>query len=307
MKIESIASASAKLAGITFCLCLPLAANAALFDLGTAGPQNFAVLEIPATGSSTISMAAAPPNGFVTGNIGGANSTSITTSAGNFPINGTVYLGSTSSANAATAANATGGVVQTAASQALLAQAASDAISASVAASMLATSGGGVGITTISLGNNVTLNLMPGVYNLTDFKLQNNDVVNLAAGGQYVFNISGQMTLNSAVVLAGLGLSPGDVLFNYLGTQSVSFAGGLNNESMLDGVILARNAPVSLTPGFVEGEIIAGRNINIASGGAVQGIGGSFVIPEPSTVFAGALLLAPLGAGLLRRLRKGNS
>jgi hypothetical protein len=86
-----------------------------------------------------------------------------------------------------------------------------------------------------------------------------------------VFNISGTLSLNSASVLAAAGLSLGDILFNVTSSQGVGFSGGLNNESVLDGILLAEDASVSLTPGAVDGEVISGENINIASGGSVNG------------------------------------
>ena len=139
----------------------------------------------------------------------------------------------------------------------------------------------------------MTLNLAPGVYNLTNFTLHNGDIVNLKAGGSYVFNIAGSLSLNSAEILDAAGLSPSDVLFNITGTQGVQFSGGLNNESVLDGIILAPDAQVSLTPGAVDGEIISGQNINIASGGSVQGL--TTTVPDTGS----SAMLLGLACGFL--------
>jgi choice-of-anchor A domain-containing protein len=259
-------------------------------SLGSAGPANWAVLEIAGDGvnrpvetdQENVSGAAAPPHGFINGNVGLANISHITTSAGNFPIQGTVFLGDQSTADAATAANATGGVVP---NEPLLAQAATDARNASAAAAALAPSGGGLGLTSITAGGNLT----PGVYQLSDLNLPNSAVLKLAAGGSYIFDITGTLALHSAKILLANGLSPGDVLFNVTGTTGVAFSGGLNNESILNGIILAPDAQISLTPGLVNGEIIGGENINIASGGSVNGI------RVPDTGSSLTLLLFSLG------------
>src|ERR1051326_387665 len=214
-------------------------ARALPVDLGAAGPGNWALLEIsglygPAgyiaeSDTENVSGAAAPPVGSITGNVGLANVSKMTTSAGNFPINGTVYVGDQSTVDAATIANASGHVIQDAASQALTRQAAIDARSASAAAAALASSGGGVGVNSITAGGTLTA----GVYNLTDLALPNGAVLNLAAGGSYVFNISGTLKLDHAQILTGAGLSEADVLFNVTGTHGVAFSGGLATESVL--------------------------------------------------------------------------
>ena len=254
---------------------LPLQRALALpVNLGAAGPGNWAVLEMSYDGTDetdaeNLSGAAAPPYGFIHGNVGGASITHITTSAGNFPIVGTVYLGDGSTADSATQGNATGGVVY---NQALTHQAALDARAASTAAAGLASSGGGIGFTSINLGNNATMTLNPGVYNLTSLQLGNDAVLSLTSGGSYVFNITGSLTLNSARILTLAGLSEAEVLFNVTGTTAVAFSGGLNDESILHGIILAPDAQVHITPGLVVGEVISGESINIASGGSIQGV-----------------------------------
>lgn len=271
-------------------------------DLGTAGPGNWALLEIsglygPAgyiaeNDGENVSGAAAPPVGSINGNVGLANVSSMTTSAGNFPIKGTVFVGDQSSVDAATVGNATL-VVKDASSQALTRQAAIDARAASTAAAALTTSGGGVGVSSITAGGTIN----PGVYNLTDLALPNGAVLNLAAGGSYVFNISGTLKLDHAQILTAAGLSEADVLFNVTGTHGVAFSGGLATESVLHGIILAPDASISLTPGLVVGEMIGGENINIASGGTIQGV--------PSVPDAGStLLLMSIGLGCLAGVKR---
>jgi hypothetical protein len=281
-------------------LLLPLQRALALpVNLGAAGPGNWAVLEISYDGTDesdaeNVSGAAAPPYGFIHGNVGGASVTHITTSAGNFPIVGTVYLGTGSTADSATAGNATGGVVL---NQALTHQAALDARAASTAAAGLPTSGGGF-TGSINLNDGAVHVLSAGVYNLTDLILQNGTQLSLLNNGSYVFNISGHLTLNSSQILTQLGLSESEVLFNITGTTGVAFSGGLNQESVLHGIILAPDASVSITPGLVIGEVISGENINIASGGSIQG-----VVPDAgSTVMLMGLGLAFL-AGAKKKFR----
>ncbi|HTE91605.1 MAG TPA: VPDSG-CTERM sorting domain-containing protein [Terriglobales bacterium] len=272
-------------------------------DLGTAGPGNWALLEIsglygPAgyvaeSDSENVSGAAAPPVGSITGNVGLANVSKMTTSAGNFPINGTVFVGDQSSVDSATVANASGNVVQNALSQALTRQAAIDARAASTAAAGLASFGGGVGVSSITAGGSLT----PGVYNLTDFQLPNGAVLNLGSGGSYVFNISGTLKLDHAQVLTAAGLSESEVLFNVTGTHGVAFSGGLATESVLHGIILAPDASISLTPGLIVGEMISGEGINIASGGTIRGIS---TVPDAGS----SLALMSIGLGFLATAKR---
>lgn len=306
MKYKEKAGKLVAAAGTAACLGLFLMAQQARalpVDLGAAGPGNWSLLEIsglygPAgyiaeTDTENVSGAAAPPVGSITGNVGLANISKMTTSAGNFPINGTVFVGDQSTVDAATVNNASGNVVQDAAAQALTRQAAIDARTASAAAAALAVSGGGVGISSITAGGTLT----PGVYSLTDLALPNGAVLNLSAGGSYVFNISGTLKLDHARILTATGLSEADVLFNVTGTHGVAFSGGLATESVLHGIILAPDASISLTPGLVVGEMIGGEGINIASGGTIQGI---TTVPDASSTLA----LVGLGMALLVSARR---
>jgi hypothetical protein len=259
-------------------------ASAVPVDLGVAGPQNWAVLEI---GNGNVSIANASNAGSITGNVG-VNGGNLSDSG--VPIQGNLVTSSSATVNPNVAANVSGTISQ---SSALLTSAATAAENASSNAAGLASSGGGVGVSSIIYNNAGTINLNPGVYNLTDLKL-NGTTLDLTSGADYVFNISGQLSLNSSKILDVTGA---DVLFNITGTQGVQFAGGLNNESVLDGIVLAPDAQISVTPGKIVGEIISGGNINIASGGGVQGIAS---VPDTGS----CMFLLSIGIGCLIQAKK---
>ena len=231
------------------------------FSLGSAGPNNWTVLEI---GDGNVSIANASNAGYINGNVGVASGGSISDSG--TPINGNLYTGGTvaSTVNPNVTAEVSGTINQ---NSSLLSTAVSDAINASATAAGMSTSGGGTGVTSINFNDGLTHTLAPGVYHLSSLVLQNNTVLALTAGGEYIFDISGQLALNSSKILDG---TSDDALFNFTGNQGPSFSGGLSQESILDGILLATNAPVSITPGLVVGEIISADNINIASGAQIN-------------------------------------
>ena len=233
-------------------------------NLGKAGPNNWTVLEI-GTGQVIGLNAGGPANG-ITGNVG-VNQNGQLNLTGTTFVKGNVILGTNSTVSTTGASYITGNVTH---NQSLLTQAANDALAAAAAAKALPSSGGGTGITSINATHDITL--QPGVYNLTSFNVANGANITLAAGGSFVFNISGSLALHGPDgIFLAKGLNVSDVLFNITGTSSVQFSGG-GNTAMLYGVILAPYAAVNISPGNVVGEIIGGKQIQIVSGANVTGV-----------------------------------
>ena len=294
-------------AGTTAVLGLVLSAQQTMavpqgIDLGSAGPGNWTVLEI-GTGDLDIEVNAGGPVNGVSGNVG-LNGTGALKLTGTTFVNGNVVL--STSGSVAESGDGIGGGVHitgtTTVNQALLDQARADALSASSQAKLLASSGGGVGITSITSAGT----LSPGVYNLTSFELGNGEFLHLGAtggaGNGYVFNISGSLKINGPAAVILDGVSTADVLFNITGTTSVAFSGGSypdgSEKAVLSGIILAPVAGVNLAPGQVFGEIISGQKISIVSGSDVTG--GTPTVPDAGST----MLLMSIGVGCLAAVKR---
>jgi choice-of-anchor A domain-containing protein len=213
---------------------------------------------------------------------------------GSHPITGNLFYGTSATGISSATGQVTGSITE---NQALLTMAATDARDASSTFAGLPST-----LPNTSMSGTTTINLAPGV-NVADLtggiNLGGSDVLTLngPAGSEIILN-TGSLTLNSGRIVLTGGLTPGDVVFNLTGTSAVATSGGLNQESVLTGIVLAPLAQVHLTPGAVTGEIIAGDNINIASGGSIKGV------PEPSPMaFFGVGAIGLMGVMVVRHRR----
>jgi choice-of-anchor A domain-containing protein len=181
---------------------------------------------------------------------------------------------------------------------ALLNAADASALSAISTFSGLATTSAGAGITTIN--GTRTISSTPGsdvlnVLNLSSINLGGNNVLTLSgnATDQFVLNVRGDITLNSGKIELSGGLTPQDVVINDIGSNSIHTSGGLGNESVITGLLLAPTASIGFSPGLINGEVIAGSpQVQFASGASV-------VSPIPETSSLG--LLAAVGTAVVGR------
>jgi hypothetical protein len=244
-------------------------------ELGAAGPENWAVLD---QGNFSIS----DPAGTITGNIGDVSGN--VTTGGSGGVTGNVLLGT----GASYSGPAPSGLIF---SHSLIPSAALTVANAASTYYNLQTPN----FTSAPSAGTVAA----GVYDISGNWSPNGGTYNLHAGQIYIFNISGNFAPSTgASSLAILDSTPWDVLFNVHG--NVQSSGGSSTFPTIDGIVLA-HGQISLTPGYVDGEIISDTSINIASRGSVHGV---TPVPEPTTFIAGALLLLPFAATAFSSRRK---
>lgn len=260
-------------------------ARALPIDLDKAGPGYWGVLQL-----SNKKVSSSHTAGNLTGAVG-VNDFGQLVLSGGADVLGEVFLGTGATVSLSGGAT-TGTVHQDAAANALLDEARADALAAASAASDL------LGNAIADITTNFTL-AAPGVYDLAKIDLNSGETLTLSGGANdyFVFNISGQLKLNSDshVVLSG-GLTWDNVLFNIEGTSDVSI-----NGSSITGIILspyAKGVFVNID-GLLVGEFIGGNDISFASGARIVN-NYAPPVPESGSTFA-LLLLAGVGLTAVRR------
>lgn len=260
-------------------------APGAELDAGNAGPADWNVLDEgnfsisfgPTTG--TANGVPNTPEGVINGNVGDAAG-NVSTANGS-EIQGTVYLGP----------GASGSGFSPVVTGSSLPQSALNYAFGTAATYFNSFNSLPSTFTTAPTAGTVAA----GVYNLTSWNL-NGGTYNLTAGQIYVFNVNGNLAPQGGVKI--LDSTPGDVIFNITGTFQTS--GGLNQEAMIDGIVLAKGQ-ISLTPGLVDGELISDTSINIASGGSVITPPGSNTqVPDSAST---AMLLS-MGLGCVSLIKR---
>ena len=256
--------------------------------LASAGPSNYAVLTL--SGATDIALNGP---GTTTGNVGisSGGNLQLNSSNGNpsVAIQGNVYLGNT--ATISHPEQVTGSVLTTN-QGAKLTQANTDARNASRTfanlAPTLSVPGGAInGTTTINGGAGVNVVSVSGINLGNGQKL----TLNGPAGSQFIINNSGGFSLQSGQIVLTGGLTANDVVLNNTGTGQLQTSGGLNNESIINGIVLAPNASIGFAPGLINGELIAGgQSVHLVSGASANSPP-TTTVPEPAS-----LMLALLGS-----------
>ena len=272
--------------------------GSAIVDLNTAGgsgqPGRYCWAIFALQGGVTITSPSVPGLSNVIGNIGIAQSGTLTTSNAFLSSASTVYLrtGAVPSNTGSTIVNP---ILQGPAYDAILGNPVSGAVlaanNAATAASSMSTQTTGLSLSgpfptpplltndsfvdtgSIVFGSTSgTINGAPGgtyVLNLTNLVLSASTLTLTGdASTNYVINVSRFMSLSSGskIQLSG-GLQPQNVLFNL--RNSASFDVTLSGASTVDGIILAANRNVKLTgASVVTGEVIA-RGVSLSGNSRV--------------------------------------
>jgi hypothetical protein len=248
--------------------------------LGAAGPSNYAILFLSTSGQPQMNGP-----GTTNGNVGYNGNTTLQLNGSSGPeINGNLILGNSASVN--TPGQVTGAILTGQGTTLNAAQAA--ALNAVTVFNALTPT---LGLTSVNGSLTITGVAGLNVIDLTGINLGNGQTLDLAgpAGAEFVINDSGNLVLNSGLIEETGGLLTDDVVFNVAG--NVQTSGGLNNESVINGIVLDKSGQINLAPGEINGELIAGgNNPQIVSGASVNQVINN--TPEPST-----LLLLSMGLG----------
>ena len=263
-------------------------------SLGTAGSFSILALGGSIDDSGPTGPDASPHT--VAGNVGVVTSGQKFQASGSVTYGGSVYLHSGVTYNSS--ANGVPQPTMNASVDSMLNQAKTDALNASAAATALGqnptasygTINSSLSITEANAGN--------FVFDITGVNFSGGKILTLSApaGSTYILNITSALVLTGGSIVVAGGLTAGDVLINYTGTADVRFSGG-GNSSRVYGTILAPNAAVKISPGYVGGAVIA-DSVTMSSG--------ANVVPEAPTT---ALLLfgGLLAAGVRLRFRGARS
>jgi len=236
-------------------------------------------------------------------NIGLAGTSSASGWGGTVTVDGTLYYTSQTSGVNTSGQTIVGGIVQ---NDALLATAAADAVQGLMSANSLFAGGCTPGIGGVacdgSLSSSVTIT--PGNPNgqniliLSSMNLSNNAVITLGGGANttWVIEDLGDLTTSHSSIIAQ-NVNPESVLVVVKGNEHTT--GGLNMESVLDGLYVVPTGTAQNSPGEIDGELIAGGSqITFVSGGSVVAQVSS--VPEPALLIPTALAL--IGLIVRRRL-----
>jgi hypothetical protein len=187
-----------------------------------------------------------------------------------------------------------------------------DAIAASAAAAALAPTA-----TRSTLNNGDVINLNSGlnvIRVLNSVQISGGGTtltLNGAANSSVVFQLvsSGQgvdLTLSGTTMILN-GITAGNIVWDLNGFSSQKNDVTISSGATVYGIFLAPQRNVIIDHGDITGEILGG-GLNSDPGVSIHS--GSTVtmpppaVPEPTTFFAGALLLVPFGAGTIRILRR---
>jgi len=280
-------------------LSLSGTAKGSVVDLGQAGQFALLALNGGIQDSGPTGPDANPYS--VNGPVGVASTGQQFQDSGSRTYNGPIYLHSGDTYN-----NSAPGVPQPTMGpsvDSLLEQAKQDAFNASSAALQL---GQNPTATFGTINNDFSITESSSghyVFNINTINFSGGKALTLNApgGSTYLLNVSSGLVLTpGSIVLAG-GLTADNVLINYTGSSDIRFSGG-SNSSRVFGTILAPDANVVLSPGFVAGSIIASA-IQMSSGANVELV----PVPEvtPSSVIFGFLGL--LVAVSSRRVLAGRA
>lgn len=288
-------------------LTLPSAVNADMIggvNFGTAGPSDWGILAIGGSGAtgfgtSGTKLSINGPGAGVYGtatqaNIGIGGTGQASGWGGGTPhptVGGRLYYTSSNTGINTSGVTIGGGTQQ---NNALLSNAANDAAHGlAFALSLIRNMPGVSGINTSQTINPIN----PGGQNVLyvgsgGINLGNHETLTLGgpAGTNWVIVDTGNLILNSGTIALAAGLTPFNDLIIVKG--KIATSGGLNNESVINGVLVDPKGTAQFSPGMLNGELIdGGSQITFVSGGSVNVPRPPASVPEPS-------ILLLLGSGL---------